>query len=503
MLLPGEVASGFIEHGDYFIDAPFLGAHLCIDEERLALTMDDGRTGWRWCPGFYAGMVMAELLDEQGKVLAEFKLDVAPDHRKLGADIYAEYVNELLAFDPRLLFGTESAQSGAGTSGEFTSLHLRYARLRRYGPPLVRRLAQILAQPLARLGQRRALKSPREARRFDHQTVRHMRNRPACLAALLPDSEQGSSAGLLFNVSRPYENFDNPANRALSATLRAVIRRTKEVASELSSLVDQPHQSETRTPLGPKIQRRLDFLRELAIGLERLQRSAPFSQLSRREISAAGLSAISAHPVYASAFRLGWFALRNGVVDERLDESLWLCPTWEIYERWCFLKVVQALQQVYMDLTWDVSYPGTSSDYIQYRGVGRGEVVTAWLQLTYPAGDAPAPKGFSSVSGERRPDVTVLRESDAGTGFVVLDAKYRVSRSNVLDGMSSAHLYRDSLRWRGFQPKVSLLLVPKGGAVQWLETTEALKTHGVGVHQLSNSDDVARLSRLLRSILGA
>jgi len=503
MLLPGEVASGFVEHGDYFIDAPFLGAHLCIDEERLALTMEDGRAGWRWCPGFYAGMVMAELLDEQGKVLAEFILDVAPDHRKLGADIYAEYVNELLAFDPRLLFGTESAQSGAGTSGEFTSLHLRYARLRRYGPPLVRRLAQILAQPLARLGQRRALKSPREARRFDHQTIRHMRNKPACLAAVRPDSEQRSSEGLLFNVSRPYENFDNPANRAMSSMLAAVIRRAREVGDELGSLVDHPHQSETRTPLGPKVRRRLDFLRELTVGLERLQRSAPFSELSRREISAAGLSAISAHPVYASACRLGWFVLRHGVVDDRLDESLWLCPTWEIYERWCFLKVVQALQQAYEGLTWDMSYPGASPDYIQYRGTGRGEVVTAWLQLTYPAGDASTFEDFGSVSGERRPDVTVMRESDTGMGFVVLDAKYRVSRSNVLAGMSSAHVYRDSLRWKGFSPKASILLVPKGGAVQWLETTDALETHGVGVHQLSNSDDVARLSRLLRSILGA
>jgi hypothetical protein len=502
VLLPGEVASGFVERGEYFFASPFPGAHLCIDEEYLLQATEDGQAGWRWCPGFYAGVVMAELLDEQGKTLAEFKLDVAPDDRKLGADVYAEYVNELLAFDPRLLFGTESAQAAAGVGGDYTSLHLRYARLRRYGPSLVRRFTQVLRQPLARLGMRRALKPAREARRFDHQTILHMRNRPH-LAVMAKEGPQSCDGNSRFDVPQPYETLDNPANRALGATLEAVMRRVKEVTAELNALTDSSSRSETRTALSPKIQRRLGFLQELTAGLRRVQRSPLFSQLGRIEITAAGLNAIAAHPIYASAFRMGWFALRNGVDDSQLDELLWLCPTWEIYERWCFLKVIQALQLAYAGLNWAISCPGSTIDCIQCLGTGPGVEVTAWLQLTYPAGDMrPNRWGFGSISAQRRPDITILRESGDQGCFIVLDAKYRVAREHVLEGMSSAHLYRDSLRWKGLPPRASLLLVPKGSGVPWLQWENALELHGIGVHQLSAAEDVSRLAALLKTVLG-
>ena len=69
--------------------------------------------------------------------------------------------------------------------------------------------------------------------------------------------------------------------------------------------------------------------------------------------------------------------------------------------------------------------------------------------------------------------------------LLVLDAKYRTSRANVLDAMRSSHLYQDALRWDEARPVCSLLLVPRGGGAPWLEATEFHAAQQVGVLALS------------------
>jgi hypothetical protein len=72
--------------------------------------------------------------------------------------------------------------------------------------------------------------------------------------------------------------------------------------------------------------------------------------------------------------------------------------------------------------------------------------------------------------------------SDGGDPrFVVFDAKYRASRANVLDAMSSAHIYQDSLRIGSRRPEASFLLVPCGGGAPWLEDAAFQAEHRVGV----------------------
>ena len=76
---------------------------------------------------------------------------------------------------------------------------------------------------------------------------------------------------------------------------------------------------------------------------------------------------------------------------------------------------------------------------------------------------------------------------------MVLDAKYRVSRPNVVDAMDSAHLYHDSLRWGDARPWASVLLVPRGGGAIWMETPAFLEEHGVGVIEFSVDSDQSGL----------
>ena len=106
-----------------------------------------------------------------------------------------------------------------------------------------------------------------------------------------------------------------------------------------------------------------------------------------------------------------------------------------------------------------------------------------------------------SVSKERVPDLLFTIESSEGTCFVVLDAKYRTSRSNVLDAMASAHIYQDSLRIGSRRPEGSMLLIPSGGGAHWLEDPQFQSKHRVGVHVLSPRSASALPMLLTQSLI--
>ena len=52
----------------------------------------------------------AELVREDGVVVAQYRLDVSPRPDKLGRDIFGQMLDELWAFDPRLVLGSEPAR---------------------------------------------------------------------------------------------------------------------------------------------------------------------------------------------------------------------------------------------------------------------------------------------------------------------------------------------------------------------------------------------------------
>jgi hypothetical protein len=68
---------------------------------------------------------------------------------------------------------------------------------------------------------------------------------------------------------------------------------------------------------------------------------------------------------------------------------------------------------------------------------------------------------------------------------LLLDAKYRSSRANVLDAMTSAHVYRDSLRIGEQRPEAALLLLPAGGDAERLQDEDFQRAHQVGVAVLT------------------
>jgi hypothetical protein len=115
---------------------------------------------------------------------------------------------------------------------------------------------------------------------------------------------------------------------------------------------------------------------------------------------------------------------------------------------------------------------------------------------------SPRVSAAERVSAYRRrlPDLVFTIESSDGARFVVLDAKYRTSRLNVLDAMAAAHIYQDSLRIGSRRPEASMLLIPSCGGADWLADLQFQSTHRVGVHVLS-PDGAAALPMLLNQNL--
>nr|WP_257626340.1 nuclease domain-containing protein [Janthinobacterium sp. NKUCC06_STL] len=177
-------------------------------------------------------------------------------------------------------------------------------------------------------------------------------------------------------------------------------------------------------------------------------------------------------------------------------------PTWEIYERWCFLRLTEVLRRLFPTLSWKRRTVAGTIDRILDTGTADGITVTVYLQKRFPAMDKKKDNArFYSISGERRPDIVVTYMSVKRQHCVVFDPKYSVSRTSVLAAMETAHLYRDCLRWNNRAPDLVLLLIPASGEANWLEEQTYHSTHRVGVLPLSPASGTEQLQLMLRQLL--
>jgi len=213
------------------------------------------------------------------------------------------------------------------------------------------------------------------------------------------------------------------------------------------------------------------------------ERRRPFRDVRRPEITAAGLNAVAAHPLYARFWRVGWEALRRGVCRLDPEDRLPLSPTWEIYERWCFVALARKLREWLPEYEWR-NTGLTDSD--RRRLTGRradGHRITLHLQRTFRKTKGERAPESWSISREFRPDLVLTSQSaDGPSRFVVLDAKYRAAEIGILNGMTeSAHPYADALRWGSRRPERTFLLVPSVAEAEWLSSADYVETHHVGV----------------------
>ena len=495
-LTPGKTVTGFRENRSYRIELPAAHSTLVIDDQEFR---SDGGTV-RWTPGFFAGAVAAELLDPSGQTVGSYTLDVSPDPGKLGSEVFRSMLEDLWQFDPALVLGTEPSTRNVGITGAYASDWLTYARLRRYADDYLAALARIAVHPLRELRTRREHVPLPRVRRIDRLTGLSIQRQPALLAAVRGQDVALRTAALRLDVPVNEETLDSAANRLLAWQARAIAWRIERLVEKLETKMQNGSASETRTALADRWPRRREFLNDIGTRLDRLRRRSVLREVMRPAMTVAGLNAVSADPAYGRAWRLGWFILRRGIEGELADERLWISPTWEIYERWCFARVKQWLADTYA-VEWSAGGEKTTSDPRILKGRGRdGRRFDLRLQPTFLAwDDRRGQPSLRSISGQRRPDI--LLQIDNGSRNVVLDAKYRTARENVRDAMTSAHIYHDALRIDGRRIDAAFLLVPRGGGARWLEDPAFIRENAVGVVEMAPGADGAGLASVIRSFV--
>lgn len=499
----GTLLTGCQENGKYeFQLSDSLGASTVLVDDVPLPAVSGAINCWSWTPGFYAGSVLAEVFDGMARLVGIWTIDVSPNPAKLGRDAFLAMVQELHAFDPQLVFGDSPARSTFGAEGRQSDPFLIYARLKAHGPSFAQAMKTLARAPQQQLVHRRELRPIHRARSLDVQTVLSAARSATAIAALgLTGSNVESSEEVLFDVPSSYRTDDSPANRTMLARLLAVLRCVRDVRTTFvdgQGALGGRYSDET---LQASLPARIRFLEKLEADLRSILRCSPFDRVRRAEISAAGLNAVAANPDYGRASKLGWHAIRPGIEGTAAFDQLPMGPTWQVFERWAFLRLVNASQALLPGSALRIDRLGSRDDCFRVTLETDKGRLAVHLQPRFPAFDQAESHGFRSISAERYPDLVATWDGDGMKRLVVFDAKYRVSRSGVLEGMGSAHLYRDSLRYMGVRPSHAFLLTPAPTETGTLELDGYSAAEGVGIIPLIDTAQPRMVELLRRHLL--
>jgi hypothetical protein len=471
----------FEEDREVVFSSDVANVTLIIDDVELSRQSGSRPCEWRWKPGFYAGKVIAEVFTDIDDKPIAYQLIVRPDSLKVDQDTFEVMVGELLERRSELLYGNEAARREIGDDGAHASANLLYSRLRQHAAAFLASVDHISRHPLRRLERNREMAPISRARRIDATTISRA-SRSGMMHALSGGAPsilmRGGREGQI-DTPRSESSIDHPANWAVAASIANILRR----ATHCSSLLEVALAAATREGASPSDlpwPRRIAFLRDVERRSRRLLALDAFKHLSRRETTAHALVTASSNPDYSRAFSSSRKILRAGHDGVPSNDTLWLSPSWEIYERWCFLKIVDSLESAFDGLTMTLVQRGEKVDALTFGGQVQGIEIRAYLQLRFRSGNKPVKAGYGSVSAEFAPDIVVTVQRDTEHAFYIFDAKYRSKKANVLDAIRSAHVYRDALRWYSKPPRLSLLLVPRNDEAAWLNEQSFWTAERVG-----------------------
>lgn len=428
-----------------------LDADLSIDDiPAEALRSRQPRVArWRWTPGFHAG-VAEVALRLPGTGIRSFEITTDPDLRKLTRADFDTMVREVLE-DTFALFSLSAFRKGiARQPGNRPPPLARLEFLRSRAHEIMRTVSAINSSPRHFLRAmevtvplHRAVRAtgPEVIKSFRSGRIRTETNTTSRLPAAL-----GGRLPARITLRQRQNSVDIPEHRQIKACLRAWAAWLSGVA-ELLAKADKADDLEIRTAAGSWAQRarRLarefndatstDFMAEVSDGPAMLQMSSLFRN----------------DPVYHRFYRL-WQDMNLGLAALFGDFlQMPLARTYELYELWCFLRLLRAAVQEYS--------PAGAELGSLFVADAAGGVTIAAGSVIVPVGTDKLfcfqrqyreywvePESEGSFSRTMVPDI-VFAEKKAGSSrrrVIVLDAKYRIN-DGLNEALNSIHTYRDAL----------------------------------------------------------
>lgn len=291
------------ENGHYRIEFESAGSHdpvLRISDEELPPTLKERtpnttRVRWDWNIKEYAGEATLCLLG--GATIIERALDIAPHPFKLGADSYAELLDDLQEKAEGLLFGTAPVHNSLQDDEADCPPLAHFAVLRALLPALERCFRTIEDAPHRVLIAEREERPLHKVRQVDTRSLRTALKRMPVLLALENRRTPATNEAATLDVPRRVHTYDTSPNRhtlALLFRLHALCGNLCIRFAELCRNSDDEPEFLTRAErwrtLTLHYQQRLD----------RLRRASFFAGVHPARPDAAALMSIARHPAYPS-----------------------------------------------------------------------------------------------------------------------------------------------------------------------------------------------------------
>ncbi|MCP1486697.1 hypothetical protein J3D48_003010 [Pseudomonas fluorescens] len=426
-----------------------LDADLLIDDIPVeALRSRQPRVArWRWTPGFHAGSVEVALR-LPGTGMRRFEITTDPDLRKLTRDDFDAMVREVLE-DTFALFSLSAFRKGiARQRGSKSPPLARLEFLRSRAEEITQTIEAINRSPrhFLRAEQitipfHRAARAtgPEIIKSFRSGLIRTETNKPSRLPTAL-----GGRLPAQIKIRQRRNSADIPEHRQIKACLKSWAAWLSGVADALAKTSRSDDSFSTIGNWAVRTRRIARQLNEAAGSgfMREVTESPPVLQMS---------SLFRNDPVYHRFYRL-WQDMNLGLAalfGEFLQMPL--ARTYELYELWCFLRLLRAAVQEYGSTGVDLSN-------LFLTDATGGVTISAGAVIVSVSSDKVLcfqrqyreywvePSGKGSFSRVMVPDVVL-----AGTGFgssekqvIVLDAKYRIN-DGLNDALNSIHMYRDAL----------------------------------------------------------
>lgn len=438
----------------------------------LELEWDATSTSFTLRTSYWVGTQSLRIHGPQGE--HHLPVEVLPRKTKLQSEAWAHLLSDLDAWMPGATVGQEGG---------------RHGNVGHHGCDIAG-VASVLGDlvPAFETALRSVLRAPKEhsvehwtevpihsVKQADRGTLRWLASHPNTYQGVRGYAESFGTGPVPRVPSRAWQGaLDHAANRHVAWLTRQVVLKLQDTVECVQRGLKKAKS------LDPDLKRwcdaRVQRLAQGAHDLESLLLETPLGTMTPEYASDSAILTFVDDPLYARvhAFAQLFLSPRFQLPADDAHLAAPVRPSYELYELWTFLALRQLLAEVLPEAEWSEDNVDTlrlfdeKSHGASYTARWRGHgTLTLSFNLSFPAFLTKERKRSShwSISKTRRPDLVVTWRPEGGQArWLCLDAKYRTDPQGIADAFESAHVYRDSLRWRdmGAQGRCegAVLLVP-------------------------------------------